>query len=67
MGFGCGVILGWTFGVYKMLIGDHFLSHTLVSMCLAWLVSLMVAASIYLLRNSAGGGGAQVRPGEVNR
>lgn len=67
MGFGCGMILGWTFGVYKMLIGDHFLSHTLVSMCLAWLVSLMVAASIYLLRNSAGGGGAQVRPGEVNR
>ena len=29
-------ILGWTMGMYKMLIGDHFFSHTLVSMLLSW-------------------------------
>lgn len=27
--------LGWTMGLYKMLFGDHFFSHTLVSMLLA--------------------------------
>jgi membrane-associated PAP2 superfamily phosphatase len=29
---------GWAMGGYKMLIGDHFLSHTIVSMLLAWLI-----------------------------
>jgi membrane-associated PAP2 superfamily phosphatase len=29
--------LGWIAGFYQMLVGAHFLSHTLVSMCLAWL------------------------------
>lgn len=49
IGFGVGMALGWAMGLYKMLIGDHFLSHTLVSMCLAWLVSIFVAAIIYRL------------------
>lgn len=49
IGFGVGMLLGWTFGIYKMLIGDHFLSHTLVSMCLAWLVAVGVAACVYRL------------------
>jgi len=29
---------GWTMGIYKMLIGDHFLSHTMTTMLLAWLI-----------------------------
>jgi len=29
---------GWAMGGYKMMIGDHFLSHTIVSMLLAWLI-----------------------------
>jgi membrane-associated PAP2 superfamily phosphatase len=29
---------GWAMGGYKMLIGDHFLSHTIISMLLAWLL-----------------------------
>ncbi len=29
---------GWIMGAYKMLIGDHFLSHTIVTMLLAWLI-----------------------------
>lgn len=35
--------LGWATGLYKMLIGDHFLSHTIVSMLLAWLIILLIA------------------------
>jgi len=30
--------IGWTMGLYKIVIGDHFLSHTIVSMLLAWLI-----------------------------
>ena len=29
--------LGWIAGGYQMLAGVHFISHTLVSMCIAWL------------------------------
>lgn len=47
IGFAVGMALGWTLGIYKMLIGDHFLSHTVVTMCLGWLVSLSVAATVY--------------------
>jgi membrane-associated PAP2 superfamily phosphatase len=35
--------LAWSMGTYKMLIGDHFLSHTIVTMLLSWLIILMVA------------------------
>lgn len=33
----------WTIGLYKMMIGDHFFSHTLVSMLVAWAVSSGIA------------------------
>lgn len=40
-----GLFLGWTMGMYKMFIGDHFLSHTIMSMLIAWcsisLISLL--------------------------
>ncbi|MBN7826845.1 phosphatase PAP2 family protein [Bowmanella dokdonensis] len=39
--------LGWTMGLYKMAVGDHFLSHTLVSMQLAWLIICCVAWWVY--------------------
>ena len=35
-------VLGWTMGLYKMLFGDHFFSHTLVSM----LLSLTIACAL---------------------
>ena len=34
--------IGWSMGMYKMLIGDHFLSHTIITMMIAWLVILMI-------------------------
>lgn len=37
---------GWSMGTYKMLIGDHFLSHTVVSMIFAWFVILIIAKCV---------------------
>lgn len=38
--------ISWSMGTYKMLIGDHFLSHTVVSMILAWLEILIIVKAI---------------------
>ena len=35
--------LGWIMGVYKMSFGDHFFSHTLVSMLLSWSIACALA------------------------
>lgn len=32
------ITAGWLMGGYKMIIGDHFFSHTVVTMLLAWLI-----------------------------
>lgn len=37
------ITTGWVTGGYKMLIGDHFLSHTWITMVLAWLIILIIA------------------------
>ncbi len=36
------MLIGWSMGTYKMLIGDHFLSHTVITMILAWLIILLI-------------------------
>jgi len=36
------ISIGWMLGIYKMLIGDHFFSHTIVTMLLAWIEILIV-------------------------
>lgn len=43
----CVQIIGWSIGGYKMMIGDHFLSHTVVAMLLAWMTVLVVARLVY--------------------
>jgi len=40
------MILSLSIGTYKMLIGDHFISHTLVTMLLAWLLILLIRYGI---------------------
>ena len=40
--FGVAMIIGWSMGIYKMLIGHHYLSHTLITMILAWLLILVI-------------------------
>jgi len=36
------LMIGWSMGTYKMLIGDHFFSHTFITMLLAWLIILII-------------------------
>ncbi|HEX5710187.1 MAG TPA: phosphatase PAP2 family protein [Sulfuricurvum sp.] len=36
------MVIGWSMGTYKMLIGDHFLSHTVITMIVAWLIILLI-------------------------
>jgi membrane-associated PAP2 superfamily phosphatase len=40
LGFAFGATLGWILGGYQMLRGAHFLSHTIVSAELAWIIIL---------------------------
>jgi len=37
---------GWLMGGYKMLLGHHFLSHTLISMILSWFVINCIAQMV---------------------
>lgn len=43
--FSSAMIVGWSTGMYKVLIGDHFISHTIVTMILAWLIILLIVNS----------------------
>ena len=40
------ITLGWIIGNYKMLIGDHFFSHTLITMILSWLLILNINVGV---------------------
>ncbi|WP_066165622.1 phosphatase PAP2 family protein [Aliarcobacter cryaerophilus] len=40
------IILAWSMGSYKMLLGDHFLSHTIITMLIAWIIILTIAKFI---------------------
>jgi membrane-associated PAP2 superfamily phosphatase len=35
--------VGWSMGTYKMIIGDHFFSHTVITMIMAWLIVLIIS------------------------
>lgn len=39
---GIAVAIGWSMGVYKMLIGDHYMSHTVITMMLSWVSVLII-------------------------
>lgn len=45
------IVIGWSMGIYKMLIGDHYLSHTVITMILSWLVIIIIRKIILLLKN----------------
>lgn len=38
--------IGWSMGIYKMLIGDHFLGHTVITMIIAWLIVLLLSKAM---------------------
>lgn len=43
MGILAGQTVGWTMALYQMFKGAHFLSHSLVTMLLAWMLILLLA------------------------
>ncbi len=47
-GLACGLAAGWTVGAYQMLKGAHYLSHTVVTMILAWLMVQLLARAFGL-------------------
>ena len=49
---GWGLALGWVMGAYQMARGAHYLSHTVVSMLLAWAIALALARAFGLDRVS---------------
>ena len=46
LALGAALIVGWSMGTYKMLLGDHFLSHTIITMLMAWLIILLIVKSV---------------------
>lgn len=38
--------IGWSMGFYKMIVGDHFLSHTIITMILSWLIISVITKVI---------------------
>jgi membrane-associated PAP2 superfamily phosphatase len=49
------ITIGCSMGIYKMLIGDHFLSHTITTMLLSWFIILCadwVVSAFYSETNS---------------
>lgn len=60
---GTGLGLGWWMGGYQMLKGAHFLSHTLVTLLLAWLVVLLWRQAVAAWpRNEVSLNPAPIRP-----
>lgn len=43
VGLGLGLAAGWIVGIYQMLKGVHYLSHTIVTMFLTWMIILIVS------------------------
>jgi membrane-associated PAP2 superfamily phosphatase len=51
LGWSAGLLVGWSMGLYKMLIGDHFFSHTVITMILAWFIVLVIAKFVYSIKS----------------
>lgn len=43
LGLGMGLAAGWIVGLYQMLKGVHYLSHTIVTMFLVWTIVLVLS------------------------
>lgn len=41
--------MGWVMGGYKMLIGDHYFSHTWITMLLSWLLIVLITKGVRTL------------------
>ncbi len=50
IGFGLALTMGWTMGLYQMLKGSHYLSHTVITMLLAWIGFMLLRRAFGLHR-----------------
>lgn len=48
LGLLTGLVAGWAMGLYQTLNGQHFLSHTLISMQLSWMIILSINALLIM-------------------
>lgn len=60
LGLIAGLGLGWAMGLYQMMKGAHFLSHTVVTMVASWIMILFIVEVARRVHNTAESGG---RPG----
>ena len=44
LGLAAGISAGWSMGLYQMLCGQHYFSHTIVAMQIAWLMIMLLNA-----------------------
>lgn len=44
LAYGPGFVVGWSMGLYQIARGHHYLSHTVASMLIAWLIAATAAA-----------------------
>lgn len=44
--------IGWAMGLYKMMVGDHFMGHTVTTMLVAWIFILLIAKTVYHFTNT---------------
>lgn len=49
LGLTTGLCLGWTMGLYQMFKGAHYLSHTVVTMLLAWIIICLIQEGVTIL------------------
>jgi membrane-associated PAP2 superfamily phosphatase len=50
LGLAIALGMGWTMGLYQMLKGSHYLSHTVITMLLAWIGFLLLRRAFRLHR-----------------
>ncbi len=62
-----GLSIGWMMGLYQMLNGAHFLSHTIASMIGAWMIILIIIGltNRWVLRHSLGNPPDYTAPGRT--
>ena len=48
LGLALGLVAGWVVGLYQMLKGVHYLSHTIVTMFLVWTIILALSRAFGL-------------------
>jgi membrane-associated PAP2 superfamily phosphatase len=50
-GISIGMAMGWIMGLYQMLKGAHYLSHTVTTMLLAWIIICLIQQFVTQLEN----------------